>query len=68
MLQGRNPDWAMRPFFPEYDPEARWLNELRPAFGEDRLFYEDELERRYREDEERMRRFKGRRAAAAAGR
>ena len=55
MLQGRNPDWAMRPFFAEYDEEAIWLSELRPAFGEQRFFFEEELERKYREDEARQR-------------
>jgi L-lysine 2,3-aminomutase len=50
MLQGRDPGWAMRPFFAEYDEQAVWLNELRPAFGEDRFFFEAELEQMYRED------------------
>ena len=48
-LQGRNPDWAGRPFFARYDENATWLNELRPAFGESRFFFEDELEQFYRE-------------------
>lgn len=42
-LQGRNPDWVAKPFFAEYDEEAAWLNELKPAFGEKKFFYEDEL-------------------------
>ena len=42
-LQGRNPDWVARPFFAEYDEEACWLNELKPAFGEEKFFFEDEL-------------------------
>lgn len=41
-LQGRNPDWVARPFFAQYDPEAIWLDGLRPAFGEQRFFFEDE--------------------------
>ena len=41
MLQARNPDWAYRPFFAQYDSEATWLDDLRPAFGEDRFFFED---------------------------
>lgn len=44
-LQGRNPDWVQRPFFARFDPEATWLDQLRPAFGEERFFYEDELAR-----------------------
>ena len=55
MLQGRNPEWTMRPFFAEYDEEATWLSDLRPAFGEMRFFFEDELDERYREDELRCR-------------
>lgn len=43
MIQGRNPDWVNRPFFAEYDPEALWLDDLKPAFGEERFFFEDEL-------------------------
>ena len=42
-LQGRNPDWVGRPFFAKYDPEARWLDDLEPAFGEREFFYEAEL-------------------------
>jgi KamA family protein len=41
-IQGRNPDWVQRPFFARFDPEAVWLDQLRPAFGEDRFFFEDE--------------------------
>jgi len=47
MLQGRNPDWVMRPFFAEYDAKATWLSDLRPAFGDKRFFFEEELEERY---------------------
>lgn len=43
MIQGRNPDWANKPFFAKYDPEAVWLDDLRPAFGPSKFFYEDEL-------------------------
>jgi hypothetical protein len=50
MLQGRNPDWAMRLFFARYDEEAVWLSDLRPAFGDKRFFFEAELERMYRRD------------------
>ncbi|MCK9518631.1 MAG: lysine 2,3-aminomutase [Dehalococcoidia bacterium] len=42
-LQGRNPDWVGRPFFAQYDEQATWLDELRPAFGEEKFFFEDEL-------------------------
>jgi len=42
MLQGRNPDWVAKPFFAKYDPEAYWLDDLKPAFG-DKFFFEEEL-------------------------
>ncbi|WJW75474.1 lysine 2,3-aminomutase [Thiohalobacter sp. IOR34] len=41
-IQGRNPDWVQRPFFARFDPEATWLDQLKPAFGEERFFFEDE--------------------------
>jgi len=44
MLQGRDPDWAGRPFFAKLDPKASWLDHLKPAFGEERFFFEDALE------------------------
>jgi L-lysine 2,3-aminomutase len=43
MLQGRNPDWVGRPFFAKYDPWAVWLDDLRPAFGEEEFFFDEEL-------------------------
>lgn len=49
-IQGRNPDWVDRPFFAKYDDKATWLTELRPAFGEAKFFYQDELEQFYREN------------------
>ncbi|EHQ51683.1 L-lysine 2,3-aminomutase [Ectothiorhodospira sp. PHS-1] len=41
-IQGRNPDWVQRPFFARYDEKATWLNHLKPAFGEEKFFFEDE--------------------------
>lgn len=41
-IQGRNPDWVQRPFYAEYNEEATWLNDLKPAFGENRFFFEQE--------------------------
>lgn len=46
-LQGRNPDWVARPFFAQYDENATWLDELRPAFGEDKFFFQKEIESIY---------------------
>ena len=42
-IQGRNPDWAARPFFAKYNPDATWFDELEPAFDEKKFFFEDEL-------------------------
>ena len=39
-LQGRNPDWVRRPFFAQYDESAIWIDDLRPAFGEEQFFFE----------------------------
>ncbi len=43
MIQGRNPDWAARPFFAKYDEEAIWYTDLQPAFDEEKFFFTDEL-------------------------
>lgn len=42
-LQARNPEWSKQPFFAQYDPKAVWLHDLKPAFGEKKFFFEDEL-------------------------
>jgi hypothetical protein len=44
-IQGRNPEWVNRVFFAAYDPQAAWLDDLKPAFNADRFFYEPELKR-----------------------
>jgi KamA family protein len=46
-LQGRNPDWVGKPFFAQYDEGAIWLNDLKPAFGQEEFFYEKELKAIY---------------------
>ncbi|HEC17271.1 MAG TPA: lysine 2,3-aminomutase [Sedimenticola sp.] len=43
-IQSRNPDWVQRPFFARYDESATWLDQLRPALGEERFFFEDEYQ------------------------
>jgi len=45
-LQGRNPDWAYKPFLAKYDENAIWLDDLKPAF-EDKFFFEDEFNAKY---------------------
>lgn len=44
-LQGRIPDWVGKPFFAKYDPDACWLDDLMPAFGENAFFYEEGMKR-----------------------
>ncbi len=44
-LQGRDPGWVGRPFFARYDPEATWLDQLKPALGGDAFFFEEEMQR-----------------------
>ena len=41
-IQGRNPDLVQRPFFARFDETAAWLDQLRPAFGEESFFFEQE--------------------------
>ena len=41
-IQGRNPKWVDIPFFAEYNPKATWFNQLKPAFGEDKFFFEED--------------------------
>ena len=47
-IQGRNPDWVVRPFFAKYDENAIWMNTLKPAFGE-KFFFEEEEYTLFRE-------------------
>ncbi|MDO9088330.1 MAG: hypothetical protein Q7U53_19145 [Anaerolineaceae bacterium] len=39
-LQHRNPKYVMKPFFAKYDPKATWFNQLIPAFGEEKFFFD----------------------------
>jgi KamA family protein len=41
-LQARNPEWVRKPFFAKYDPNATWLDQLVPAFGRKKFFFETE--------------------------
>jgi len=40
-LQGRNSGWVRRPFFARFDPDATWLSDLKPAFGEEKFFWQE---------------------------
>ena len=37
-----NPTWTERLFFAKYDSAATWLDDLKPAFQEKRVFFENE--------------------------
>jgi KamA family protein len=41
-VQGRNPKWVQIPFFAHYDPKATWFDQLKPAFEEEKFFFENE--------------------------
>jgi KamA family protein len=41
-LRGRRREWVGRPFFARYDARATWLDQLRPALGEARFFFEED--------------------------
>ena len=43
MIQGRDSNWAARPFFAKFDEEAIWYTDLKPAFDEEKFFFTDEL-------------------------
>jgi len=41
-LQSRIPAWQGRVFFAKYDADATFFDTLKPAFGEDKFFFEEE--------------------------
>jgi len=43
MLQARDPSWVNRPFFARFDPNATWMSDLKPAFGQSEFFWEAPL-------------------------
>jgi L-lysine 2,3-aminomutase len=43
MIQARDPSLVGRPFFAEYDPDAVWLSDLRPAFADRFPFETDQI-------------------------
>jgi KamA family protein len=42
-IQGRDPEWVGRPFFASLDPDAAWLDDLRPAFRRSEFFFEPQF-------------------------
>lgn len=43
-VQARNPDWVRKPFIAEFDETATWFDDLRPAFGKQRFYFEERVE------------------------
>ncbi len=43
-IQARNPAWVGKTFFAKYDTAATWLDDLTPALGEERFFFEEEAD------------------------
>ncbi|MFO7889468.1 MAG: lysine 2,3-aminomutase [bacterium] len=43
-IQGRNPDWVDRLFFAQLNEDAVWLDDLSPAFFEQKFFFETQEE------------------------
>lgn len=44
-IQGRDPDWVAKPFFAQYDENAIWWDNLKPAFGNTNYFFEKETKK-----------------------
>ena len=40
-IQARDPHWVKKPFLAELDEGAAWFDDLRPAFGRDRFYFEE---------------------------
>jgi len=45
LIQGRDPDWVAKSFFAKFDDKAKWYTDLVPAFGEEKFFFQDELDK-----------------------
>jgi KamA family protein len=39
-IQARDVNWINKPFFAEYCEKAAWIDELKPAFGEEKFFFQ----------------------------
>jgi KamA family protein len=53
-LQARNRNWVGHPFFARYDANARWLTDLKPAFGKSEFFYTREFRRMLKIEDDSM--------------
>ncbi len=44
-LQARDPSWVNQIFFAEFDPDAVWFDDLKPAFGMPQFFFEEAMKK-----------------------
>lgn len=42
-LQSRNPAWSKQLFYAKFDPQATWLDDLEPAWGQEKWFWQDDF-------------------------
>ncbi|KAK4574353.1 hypothetical protein LTR86_002115 [Recurvomyces mirabilis] len=43
-LQSRNPEWSQKVFLAEFDPNASWFDDLKPAFGAKEFFFNEQYQ------------------------
>ncbi len=53
-LQARKKEWVGHPFFAEYDEDATWLTDLKPAFGKSEFFYIREFRKMLKMEDDSM--------------
>lgn len=46
-IQGKNPNWVCQPFFAKYNPDAIWLNDLKPL-DKEHFFFEEDIKKENR--------------------
>ena len=39
-IQARDPEWVRKPFFAELNEDAVWFDQLRPAFGKEQFYFD----------------------------
>ena len=47
-IQGRDPHWTNRVFFAKFDETASWIDDLKPAFGQEFFFDESQTDWRWK--------------------
>jgi hypothetical protein len=49
-LQARNADWVRKPFYAKFDSKATWFDQLVPAFGEKKFFFQEGVTSPHKDD------------------